>query len=64
MNQSIEQYLHTFINYSEYDWKEWLSIAELTYNNSVHAAMQQTSIMANTPGQEKTQNEKLEMNWQ
>jgi hypothetical protein len=42
MNQNIERYLHAFINYRQDDWKEWLSTAEFLYNNSVHAATQQT----------------------
>jgi hypothetical protein len=66
MNQNIERYLHAFITYHQDDWKEWLSTAEFLYNDSVHTATQQTpffSTMASTPGKEKMQDKKLEMNW-
>jgi RNase H-like domain found in reverse transcriptase/Reverse transcriptase (RNA-dependent DNA polymerase)/Integrase zinc binding domain/Chromo (CHRromatin Organisation MOdifier) domain len=47
MNQIVEQYLRIFINYRQDDWKEWLPMAEFSYNNSVHAATQQTPFFIN-----------------
>jgi Chromo (CHRromatin Organisation MOdifier) domain len=47
MNQSTEQYLRMFINYRQDDWKEWLSLAEFAYNDSVHAATKQTPFFLN-----------------
>jgi len=47
MNQNIEQYLRAFISYRQDDWKEWLSTAEFAYNNSIHAATQQTPFFLN-----------------
>jgi hypothetical protein len=44
VNQTIEQNLHAFINFCQDDWKEWLSTAEFTYNNSIHDATQQTPL--------------------
>jgi hypothetical protein len=47
MNQTLEQYLRAFISYQQDNWKEWLAIAEFSYNNSVHAATQQTPFFLN-----------------
>ena len=47
MNQTLEQYLHIFIEFCQDDWKEWLSLAEFSYNNSKHAATQQTPFFLN-----------------
>jgi hypothetical protein len=47
MNQNIKQYLRAFISYRQDDWKEWLSTAEFAYNNSIHAATQQTPFFLN-----------------
>ena len=47
MNQTLEQYLRSFINYHQDNWKEWLAIAEFSYNDSVHAATQQTPFFLN-----------------
>jgi hypothetical protein len=35
INQEIEQYLRTFVNYWQNDWAQWLPIAEFAHNNSV-----------------------------
>jgi hypothetical protein len=32
-NQTLEQYLCTFVNYDQNDWEEWLPLAEFVYNN-------------------------------
>jgi len=37
-NQTLEQYLHCYINYRQDDWVDWLPQAEFTYNNTVHAS--------------------------
>ena len=47
MNQTIEQYLRVFINHRQDDWKEWLSVGEFAYNDSVHAATGQTPFFLN-----------------
>jgi hypothetical protein len=47
MDQNVERYLRAFINYHQDDWKEWLSAAEFSYNDSVHAATQQTPFFLN-----------------
>ena len=47
MNQTLEQYLHIFIEFCQDDWKEWLSLAEFSYNDSKHAATQQTPFFLN-----------------
>jgi hypothetical protein len=47
MNQTVEQYLRIYVNYRQDDWKEWLPMAEFSYNNSVHAATQQTPFFIN-----------------
>lgn len=36
-NQTLEQYLRSYINYQQDDWVYWLFLAEYAYNNSVHA---------------------------
>jgi hypothetical protein len=47
MNQTLEQYLRAFIAYRQDDWKEWLALAEFAYNDSTHAATQQTPFFLN-----------------
>src|SRR5580698_1439513 len=47
MNQTLEQYLRIFIEFRQDDWKEWLSLAEFSYNDSKHAATQQTPFFLN-----------------
>jgi transposase InsO family protein len=48
MNQSIEQYLRTFVNHRQDDWKEWLSIAEFAHNDHPHAATHESPFFVNT----------------
>jgi transposase InsO family protein len=33
INREVEQYLRIWVNYTQDDWSEWLSITEFTYNN-------------------------------
>ena len=37
-NQTLEQYLRSYVNYHQDDWVYWLPVAEFAYNNSVHSA--------------------------
>jgi hypothetical protein len=37
-NQTLEQYVRAYVNYEQDDWVTWLPLAELAYNNSVHAS--------------------------
>jgi hypothetical protein len=37
-NQTLEQYLRSYVNYRQDDWAHWLPVAEFAYNNSVHSA--------------------------
>src|SRR5436190_22033403 len=41
-NQIVEQYLRIYVNHWQDDWKEWLPMAEFSYNNSIHSSTQQT----------------------
>ncbi len=45
-NQTLEQYLRAYINYHQSDWSRWLVFAEFAYNNSVHASIGMTPLMA------------------
>jgi transposase InsO family protein len=47
MNQMLEQYLRVFINHRQDDWKEWLPLAEFSYNDSTHTATGQTPFFLN-----------------
>lgn len=35
-NQTLEQYLRNYVNYSQNDWIEYLHYAEFAFNNAVH----------------------------
>jgi len=48
VNQDVEQYLRIFINYQQDNWKDWLSIAEFSHNNSIHSAISTTPFLVNT----------------
>lgn len=37
-NQTLEHYLHCFINYHQDDWVRWLPMAQYVYNSSVHSS--------------------------
>ena len=36
-NQTLEQYLRSYVNYQQDDWARHLRITEFVYNNSYHA---------------------------
>jgi hypothetical protein len=38
-NQTLEQYLRSYVAYQQDDWVEWLPMAEFAYNNSHHEAI-------------------------
>jgi len=38
-NQTLEQYLRSYVAYQQDDWAEWLPLAEFAYNNSHHNAI-------------------------
>ena len=48
VNQEVEQYLRVFCNFRQDDWDELLPSWEFTFNNSVHAATQQTPFVLDT----------------
>ena len=37
-NQTLEQYLHCFINYKQDDWVDYMHLAKFAYNNSTHSS--------------------------
>ena len=37
LNQTLEQYLHCYVNYEQNDWVQHLATAEFSYNNAKHA---------------------------
>ena len=45
-NQTLEQYLRSYVNYQQDDWVDWLGSAEFAYNNSVHATTGHTPFFA------------------
>jgi hypothetical protein len=45
-NQTLEQYLRVFCNYQQDNWAKLLSLAEFSYNNSVHSTTQQSPFYA------------------
>jgi hypothetical protein len=45
-NQTLEQYLRAYVNYHQSDWSRWLGFAEFAYNNSIHASIGVTPLMA------------------
>ena len=47
VNQELEQYLRTFANFRQDDWKEWLPLAEFAHNDSPHSATHQTPFYLN-----------------
>ena len=42
INQEIETYLRSFVNYRQDDWVKWLPMAEFHYNDKAHSANGQT----------------------
>ena len=47
VNQTLETYLRTFINYDQDDWFQMLPLAEFAYNNSYTTATKSTPFYAN-----------------
>jgi transposase InsO family protein len=47
VNQTLETYLYTFINYDQNDWYSLLPLAEFVYNNSITQATQLTPFYTN-----------------
>ena len=47
VNQSIEQYLHIYINYQQDDWESLLPLAQYVYNDTSHSATKRTPFFAN-----------------
>jgi hypothetical protein len=38
-NQTLEYYLHAYINHYQDDWMRWLPYAQFVYNNSEHSVL-------------------------
>jgi hypothetical protein len=47
INQEIEPYLCSFINYRQNDWVKWMPMVKFHYNNKVHSATGQTLFFLN-----------------
>src|SRR5436190_23848083 len=47
MNQTVEQYLRTYINYKQNDWVKYLPIVQYTYNGSENEKTKMTPFFAN-----------------
>ena len=47
VNQTLETYLRTFVNYDQNDWLSLLPLAEFAYNNSITQATKMTPFYAN-----------------
>ena len=47
VNQNLETYLQTFINYDQNDWNALLPLAEFAYNNSITQATKMTPFYTN-----------------
>src|SRR5205807_4105841 len=47
VNQTLETYLRTFINYDQNDWYQLLPLAEFAYNNSYTVSTKMTPFYAN-----------------
>jgi len=48
VNQEVDHFLWLFMNQHQDDWDEWLSIAEFTFNDRVHASTWSSIFMLNT----------------
>jgi hypothetical protein len=47
LNQELERYLQTYVNFQQDNWAEWLSIVEFTYNDTAHSATGKTPFYLN-----------------
>jgi hypothetical protein len=47
VNQTLEQYLHTYCNYQQNNWKSLLPLTEFAYNNTLNAITGISSFSAN-----------------
>ena len=47
MNQELEQYLRSFVDYRQKDWPEWLALAEFAVNNKIHIVKKVLPFIAN-----------------
>jgi len=47
MNQKLEQYLRSFIEYRQKDWPEWMAAAKFAINNKVHTATKVSPFIVN-----------------
>src|SRR5712671_6863161 len=47
VNQTLETYLRTFVNYDQHDWYQLLPLAEFAYNNSTTTATKMMPFYAN-----------------
>jgi hypothetical protein len=48
LNQELEQYVQLFTNERQDNWDELLPLAEFSYNNHIHSAMQHTPFILDT----------------
>jgi len=48
VNQEVEQFLRLFVNQQQDDWYEWVSIAESTYNDRIHASTRSSPFVLDT----------------
>jgi len=46
-NSTLEQYLRTYVNYQQDNWKELLPMAEFAYNNGYQESIKSTPFFAN-----------------
>ena len=54
INQTLKQYLRCYINYRQNDWVQLLSIAQLTFNNTMTKVISMSSFFANYEFESKT----------
>jgi hypothetical protein len=47
INQEVEAYLRTFINYQQNNWSKWLPTTEFQYNNKVHSGTKHSPFFLN-----------------
>jgi hypothetical protein len=47
VNQTLEQYLHTYYNYQQNNWKSLFPLAEFAYNNALNATTGVSPFFAN-----------------